>query len=189
MEKMTKEEVLNFFAKHSGLSVARLVKAPIGSSTLSRPFLIDLIEALEKKTGKNILADSDAPMRYLPENTTIEDIAEAFSTNGTKIRRIYKLLFQAPTKGLEERCKLYRSESLTEYEILIGRDLTEDELIVNIFNKDLSFYNTPWELTLQFLEETLKIKLPDNLLNWNAESNKKVSDVLNLCVEQMLKRK
>lgn len=79
------DDMLEFFAQSSGISVAVLQKANIESTVLDRPFLIDLVDKLEAATGKSLnnMKENDFPLRYLGD-VKYTDLADYFSAKGSE---------------------------------------------------------------------------------------------------------
>jgi hypothetical protein len=78
------DDLVDFFAQASGLSVKRLRRATIEDTLIDRPFLIDLVERLEEATGKTLSdpREPEFPLRYLGDVTFV-DLAEYFSPKGS----------------------------------------------------------------------------------------------------------
>ena len=84
---LTAVQVLRFF-KNEALADGNVL---LDSTGITRPMLIELVEALENYTGLRITDDSEAPLRYLDERSrtlTINDIAEYFSYSPSRIMSI-----------------------------------------------------------------------------------------------------
>lgn len=87
---LNQELVLRFFQAKSGCHAG----VNISGQFITRPYLISLVEQLERCTGRQLTDHTDAPLAYIEEacepgeHVTIADIAEFFTQDGGKIREI-----------------------------------------------------------------------------------------------------
>ncbi len=74
----TEDDIFCVFSQASGLSLACFKEGTIGSNTLNRPFLEDLVELLEMATGKKLLRYGH--LYHLPDSYSYAELAHFFAT-------------------------------------------------------------------------------------------------------------
>lgn len=206
----TRQEILAFFVRETApsRSLEEVAAIEIGKQTIDRATQIELVECLEYATAKELLADNDHPMRYMPEKTTLGEIADAFSSSDSQLRILYKKILRSPEKTQEEQSQIYRAvgaavvqavpseESLQAFKAMAKAYLEistgpveDDTLLTTLEVKDLS--GCQWDQAIIFMEDDLMAKycgyvlLPD-YLKWNKDGKKTVKDLLDVAVERYL---
>ena len=74
----SKEDIMDFFSQAAGLSKDYLRNASVHGSAITYPFLVDLLDVLEKVTKKRILSDDET---LPPEPKTYDELATFFATH------------------------------------------------------------------------------------------------------------
>ena len=158
------DDLLDFFAQATGSTVGRIRKATIGSTVIDRPYLISLVEKLEEATGKSLLwPNVDAPLAYLGDDITYEEIARYFSYGSDVItakRRKYVELEEP--KHLLGR---FRREIIAVYRAMADvSDEVKDDDFLQMAVKSVvpaGFSKGDWDLPVFWTEEKLGIQLTD----------------------------
>lgn len=160
---MTKNEILKFFADEMSTILCPLTPAMLESRKIgqpddfARPLLISLVEELEDRTNKRILAEDTQPMKYLGPNVTIGDLADYFSAGSRKIQAIRTRIFSPENIILEKkrRSRKEKSDLISRYSEYTGVPLDENILNVKIMEcylKDLE-KSKDWVTPLTWIED------------------------------------
>ena len=131
---------------------------------IDRPYLISLVEKLEEATGKSLLwPNVDAPLAYLGDDITYEEIARYFSYGSDVItakRRKYVELEEP--KHLLGR---FRREIIAVYRAMADvSDEVKDDDFLQMAVKSVvpaGFSKGDWDLPVFWTEEKLGIQLTD----------------------------
>lgn len=158
------DDLLDFFAQAIDYPVERVRKATIGSTLIDRPYLISLVEKLETATGKSLLwPNADAPLAYLGDDVTYEEIARYFSYGSDVItakRRKYVELEEP--KHLLGR---FRREAIAVYRAMadIPEEVKDDDFLQMRVKSvvPVGFSKGDWDLPIFWLEENLGIQIED----------------------------
>lgn len=166
-------EILDYFSKYSGVSKENLIKSKISSSLVMRPLLIDMVEAMEYLTGRQLTADCGQPLQYLDEEATFGDIADYFSTTGSvKINRIRTKIFQPKEKSLEDELNIFRAYVLAVYAGIIGQPVNDALLELKVRECYPQDFGGPenWDLAVAWTEDEVGV-LVYHLLNDDPKRN------------------
>ncbi len=158
------DDLLDFFAQAIDYPISRVKKATIGGTLIDRPYLISLVEKLEDATGKALLwPGADAPLAYLGDDVTYEEIAKYFSYGSDVItakRRKYVELEEP--KHLLGR---FRRETIAVYRAMADvSDEVKDDDFLQMAVKSVvpaGFSKGDWDLPIFWLEENLGIQMND----------------------------
>ncbi len=185
----TLEDLLDFFAQATGYPASRIRKETIGSTIINRPYLITLIEELEEVTGKSLLwPNCGAPLVYLGEDVTYEEIARYFVDKSDKItakRRRYINLrdSQAILDNIHgEAIKIYRI--MANIPENISDDLFLKMPVKKVVPREFAPGN--WDLPIYWTEERLGITLLD--VPASVTESTKVSEIIDKIVTERYKK-
>lgn len=184
----TVDDVMFFFAHQVGVFEERLRKVKIGSTFLTHPFLISLVEKLERLTGRTLLApDMPDPLSYLSDDVTLYEIAKYFATSSEVILEMRKRYgkhhqMEDPTKLL----LLLRKQALEVF-----RQVSEVDPEVpdkEILSRPLSSFwwqgysKGDWDLVVYFSADEFGVMLPLPL-----DPNMTVDGLINQMVSAKMK--
>ncbi len=154
--RYTPEDIMAFFAQETALSPEFLKTATIGGQTVTRPYLITLVEMLEDATGRQLtLPESSAPLSYLGDDVTFYEIAKYFVCSSEAVTRLRRRYCRQHSQVKDEVLKLYRVYAEIDSEV------TDEELLKKrvreCFLKE--YGENSWDLPVFWVEERLDIHI------------------------------
>jgi len=154
--KYTAEDIMAFFAQETALSSEFLKTATIGGQTLTRPYLITLVEKLEDATGRQLtLPESTAPLSYLGDDVTFYEIAKYFACSSETVTRLRRRYCRQHSQVRDEVLKLYRVYAEIDSEVSDEELLTRK--VQDCYLKE--YGSNSWDLPVFWVEERLDIHI------------------------------
>ena len=158
------DDLVDYFAQATGYPADRIRHKKIGSTVIDRPYLISLVEKLEEATGKSLLwPNSSAPLAYLGDDITYEEIARYFSYGSDIITA--KRRQHAETDEPRHLLEKFRRETLKVYRLMAGvpDSISDEEFaampVKTVVPKNFSTGN--WDLPIFWTEEKFGVQILD----------------------------
>lgn len=148
MKNFKKEEALKAFS-FINKPLNELAKMSTGS--VDALALISSIEALESKTGRDLLSDAGNPLERLPETTIFEQIAHFFSCEENQIDAVRCSILFAPESIVHDQKAL--SEIIGRFAENAGCEITSEFLNSKMMSHkvhDMQFCD--WDYIIYFVE-------------------------------------
>lgn len=182
----TPMDILAYFSQETGFEEDRLAEASIGCQLITRPYLISLVEKLESATGRSlILPETDAPLAYLGDNITFEEIAKYFAASSETITRLRRRYCNDTMQANEEVWSKNRKAALALYRVYaeIASDVSDEELLKTLVRSNYlaDFGESSWDLPIHWMETTLKIQI--NNLGEKIKEETPVNCLIDLVID------
>lgn len=177
-----------FFCKMSGCKKTDLKKS-VADTVISRPLLIDMVDALEYLTGRPLISENNQPLAYLDESATYRDIAQYFSTGSEKINAVRALVLKALPPTTEQLIFRFRTKAAVIYAQQVGYEkIDEDFLKLKVKQlHPVEFGPEEWDLAIAWTEDELNIQV-FHLLGERISDESTVRDLLDLFCEAYQKK-
>lgn len=181
-------EVRRFFCKQSGCDL-KMLSQSISGALISRPLLVDLVDAMEYLTGRSLLSDQNQPLQYLDaEGITYKEIADYFSIGCAKIDEIRERIFNIRPITLDDRVFRFQTRVAVVYAQMTGKEV--DETFFNLKVKELrsvELENEPdWRLPIHWTEDEVGV-LVAHLLDSHLTDNSTVGNLIELFCNEYFK--
>lgn len=183
-EGYTSDYVLMFFSKRSGATVEKLTKEQIGSSLITRPHLITMVEKLEEVTGIMLSIPDETctfgdDLAYLGDDVTYVEVAKFFTTGSEKLTKLrQRYLYGEEADSIREKAFRVYCESAE-----VPHTMSDEELLTAPVR---SFYPkalTPndWDVCIFDIETVLDIQIFN--LREKVGEHTTVSELLDIVFE------
>lgn len=179
----TTDVLMDFMSISTGLSKERLLQSNIGSTLVTRPHLIYLVERMESSTGKTLQTADKRPLAYLDDMPYLE-VVKYFASDSESEDVVQK----RREACLDEKyfCGKFRKNALTLYRQFadIDEKISDEELMKRRVSEfpPKGFSSSDWDLPVFWLEDIMKVQLPAVIL-----PDTTVSKMLDMVVSEKLK--
>lgn len=151
------DDLLAYFEQETGMSNEKMATEKVGGQTVTKPFVIELIEKLEKATGYDLIDGDDAKFARL-DSVTFSNLATYFSGNEGVVTGILtgKSSEASRSEFLELAMRIYREVTETSPEVSEKDFLNKN---VRTLFREMDG-ESRWLWPIYDLEEALDVHLP-----------------------------